>query len=496
MLRSTLPARTLGELVPHATFSHGKSIACTGCTADLNQVRGGDLFAVGVQETDDSYTAALQAQEQGASALLTEQLLPVNIPQVIVNNVRLAYGTACHALHGNPSRQLPVIGIGGSYGKTTTALLTAAVLNVEKQGVAAVTSLAHCDSVQAFAPSCTTPMAENMSQLLHSAIQQGCSHAVAELSSIGLAERRTAGLELAVAVLTNCRRSPNGRFPNFQAYRACLEQMFTQVKTPGAIVLNADDASTPAMLERMKHPTLTYGIHTVADVNATLLERCASEQTFLLEAGSDSIAVRTRMVGEHHIYNCLAATTVGLLFGMELSEIARGLESVERIPGRMERIECGQSFTVFVDSARCHDTLATALRAARHLARGRVICVAAPPTHESARPLLGKVLEKMANVSIITSGGAANEQSLTRAHEVLDGYEHPSKAHIIPSRDKAISWALEQAQPGDVLLISGKGHKTWSGSQSQTDSNFTQQSLYEIAARELRSKPLVFAYSG
>ena len=491
----TLPLRSL--VTKGAIFSDAE-VLCTGCTSELEQVRPGDLF-VATNQQGDAHELAREAVERGAVAVLCERLLPLSVPQAIVEDSRAAFGYACHQLAGEPSRKIPVIGITGSLGKTTTALLTAAVLNTEKQGVAAFTSLAHCDSVRASAALQTTPRADELSGLLKSAVDRGCSHAVAEFSSAGLSEQRGAGMELAVAVLTNLRRQHLDRHNTLAAYRAAKERIFSLLRSDGAAVINIDDPYSRSLLERLKCPALTVSLHHQADVTATLLERCASEQTFLLEAGADSVPVRTRMVGDHHIHNCLSATAVGLLSGLDLPTIARGLEAVAMIPGRMERLECGQDFAVYIDEARSHDGLAMCLKTARQVTPGRVICVMSPSASgdPSERPLLGRVLEKSSQVRVITSEASAHMNALGRAHEVLDGFENPGQAHVIPSRDKAIAWAMEHARFGDAVVICGQGHRDWKlGSRTTDDSTFARERLYEIVARDVRSKPLVFAYSG
>jgi UDP-N-acetylmuramoyl-L-alanyl-D-glutamate--2,6-diaminopimelate ligase len=392
-----------------------------------------------------------------------------------------------------------VVGVTGSLGKTTTALLIAAVLNVQKQGVAVCSTLAHSDSVRSIAAEQSTPRADLLANLLSSAVEQGCSHAVVELSSTALAEQRAAGLRLETGVITNIRRHHLDRHTSFAAYRALKERMLHYLADDAPLVLNADDPFSRQLRERIARPVLSFGLHNEADVTATVLERVASEQTFLLEAGADSILVRTALIGDQHISNCLAATSVGLLAGLELPEIAAALESVSLIPGRMERIECGQEFSVFVDEGRSPDSLATCLKNVRSVTRGRVLCVASPDEEldPADYPLLGKVLEKGAHLRVITGAAREQEDPLLRSHDVLDGFERPGRAHVIPSREKAIRWALEEARPGDAVVLCGQGHRAWYCLGQRTDdATVARECLYSLAARELRGRPLVFAYHG
>jgi UDP-N-acetylmuramoyl-L-alanyl-D-glutamate--2,6-diaminopimelate ligase len=486
----------LRELFPQTALFLGDDVACSGSTSRASCVEPGDLF-VGLDDPD-LHEQVRRAIARGAVAIACERVLPIDVPQVIVDDAREALGRCCHALAGEPSKRLPVVGVAGTLGKTTTALLIASVLNQSRRGVASFTSLAHCDSVEATPSDDATPEAEELAQHLAAAAEHGCSHAVVELSSHALAERRAAGLELETAVLTNIRRAHLERHGSATNYRAAVERMFGLLRPGGVAVLNADDSVSQSILERLDRPALTYSLHGYADVTASLLERSVAEQTFYLQAGSESIPVCTRMIGDHHLYNCLAAAAVGLLQGLSLATIARGLEAVERLPGRMERLECGQEFSLFVDEAAGHDALAMCLKTARQVTGGRVICVASTSSERDAaeRPLIGRVLEKLADVSVVANENGQGK-SLAAAHDVLDGFQRPGKAHVIPSRQKAIRWAIESAQPGDCVLICGNGHRTWrAGRRATDDASLARTELYRLVAESNRTKPFILAFSG
>jgi UDP-N-acetylmuramoyl-L-alanyl-D-glutamate--2,6-diaminopimelate ligase len=204
---------------------------------------------------------------------------------------------------------------------------------------------------------------------------------------------------------------------------------------------------------------MSVGLHHDADLAATVIERFASEQTFLLAAGHQTAAVRTRMIGDHHIMNCLQAAAVGLSLGIDLPTVVRGLEAVEQVPGRLERIECGQPFSVFVDRADTPDRLAVVLKTLRSARRGRVICVFGPSsrTPREERALMGRVVERGADLGVITSNDPGWETQVDVTNDVLDGYQRPARASFIPDRRRAIQWALAQAQAEDLVLVAGKG---------------------------------------
>jgi UDP-N-acetylmuramoyl-L-alanyl-D-glutamate--2,6-diaminopimelate ligase len=196
-----------------------------------------------------------------------------------------------------------------------------------------------------------------------------------------------------------------------------------------------------------------------SEISADVIEQFVNEQTFLLSSGDDSVGVRTEIVGDHHIYNCLAAATTALAYGVELTKIAHGLESIDRLPGRMERVVCGQGYAVLVDSADSPEALRNCLRAARRATQGRVICVfgAGDDCDDSQLPAIGRVIGAMSDVAAITTGNIAPFGAHRTCMEVRSGFADITKAQVILDRQEAIQWALGEAQDGDVVLIAGMG---------------------------------------
>jgi UDP-N-acetylmuramoyl-L-alanyl-D-glutamate--2,6-diaminopimelate ligase len=191
-----------------------------------------------------------------------------------------------------------------------------------------------------------------------------------------------------------------------------------------------------------------------------VVERLPSEQTFLLSVGSHSTPVRTALIGDPHIANCLAAAAAGVALGIDLPTIIRGLESVQRLPGRMERVECGQPFSVFVDAASGPETLAQTIKSVRQVTTGRVRVVFGAGAEKSSarKALLGRVLERGAHQVVLTSADPLAKNPLATVHDYLDGFERPHRASIVPTRRKAIQAALAEARPGDAILIAGRNH--------------------------------------
>lgn len=474
----------LNEQFPTAQCFGGEEVRVGSCCSDARQCRDGDVYVALVDEEGDGHDGVCEAVRRGAAAVLSERFLPVNVPLFVVDDTRVAYGQLCQRLAGQPAESLRMIGVTGTNGKTTTSMLIASVLDAAKQRVGVTSTLGYSDSCDNLPAHRTTPLAAEMASLLRRMQTNSCSHAVVELSSRGLAQQRAAGIHFDAAILTNLRRDHLDLHGSVMNYRRAKMRLFEQLKPSGFAVINVDDPGSQQILPKLTCPVITVGQRQPAEVTAHVLERHASEQTFLLRAGNESIPVRTHMIGDSHVSNCLAAAALGLVLGIDLPTIVRGLEAVQRIPSRLDRIECGQDFGVYVDCADTPDRLAVCLRTMRQVTRGRVLCVYSASGERPAdeRPLLGRVAEKAADIGIITNSTLHREPSLQVAHDILDGYERPAKAHAVPSRTKAIQWALENARPGDSLLIAGGSRTGWLGEQTQgtDDFEFTRNWLREF----------------
>lgn len=453
---------SLRKLLPAADLRGADDMAVTGCACDSRRVEPGDLFAVIPGQNEDGRDFIAEAIARGCSALLTEQSLDCAVPVCRVTNVRDAYARICQALAGDPSHALKLIGVTGTNGKTTTTWLISSILAAAGHPTGMLGTLGYFDGERTDAAPWTTPPAGYLADLLSRMVGNGCTHAVMEVSSHALDQSRVSGVRFDTACVTNVRRDHLDYHSTIEDYRLAKSKLFRHLAPEGVAVINADDPTSAGYLSQIERPVLTVGVRSAAELTGILVEQHASEQTFLLCAGSDTIPVRTRMIGLHHVYNCLSAAAVGLAYGIDLPTIIRGLEAVESVPGRLERIECGQPFSVYVDFAHTPDALAAALKTLREVTPGRVICVfgAEGDRDRTKRPLMGRMVERYAHQAVITSDNTRNEDAMAIIREILGGFQNPREAEIVADRATAIHWALGGAQPGDCVLIAGKGHET------------------------------------
>jgi UDP-N-acetylmuramoyl-L-alanyl-D-glutamate--2,6-diaminopimelate ligase len=451
---------SLRRLFPEAVIFGADDILVRACSADSRTVKPGDIFAAIVGPACDGHDFVYEASFRGAGAILAERYVATDgKPVCVVADTRAAYGRLVHELAGNPSQRVKVIGVTGTAGKTSTTALIDSVLTTAGHRVASSSGLANFDGAQLEAPARDTPHAGETANWLVRAEANGCGYAVVEVSSRALSQLRLAGLALDMACVTNVRRDHLDYHATIRNYRETKGRVFEHLRAGGAAVLNLDDAACQEYLRRLEFPALTVGMIASADLTAVVVERSAAEQTFLLSAGSDATPVRSRIIGDQHVYNCLTAAAVGLLYGASLSEIARGLEQIESVPGRMERMECGQPFGVFVDSAQTPDALGVVLEGLREITKRRLICVFGVDGDRDAelRPLVGQTVEAFADIAVVTDDNPRCEDPTHIASDILRGFDLLDNVVVMHDRAKAICWGLSLARPGDCVLIAGKG---------------------------------------
>ncbi len=459
--QTDLRAFSIKKLLPEARSLRSPDLQFLSCCGHWRDCQPGDLFVCIDSGHEDGHEYVTQATERGAIGVVTERLLAIDVPQFIVEDTRVAYGAICHALAGNPSQRIRTIGVSGTDGKTVTGSLIQSIFQAAGFLSASSTSMGHDQFPDAPELKNPTANAPTLATWLAGAVIDDCSHAVVEVSSLALAQHALAGTGLDAVVLNNIRRDHVQYHGSVENYRAVQSRIVNYLKPEGVVVLNADDPNCRQLLDEISAPALTIGIHQPAEVTAKLMDRDRYEQMFLLTAGNDSAIVRTPMIGKHHVYNCLAAAAIGLAHDIDLGTIVRGLETIGQIPGRLERVDGGQAFDVRIDRAERPHQLATAIHAVQQLTNGRVWVVASVSDKLSQDELrrLGEVLECSADVAILTQPHYPAKLDYRVGHQVLDGFEKPEKAALIPNRFRAIEWALQHAQPQDAVLIAGCGEQ-------------------------------------
>ena len=449
---------SLRQILPSARFHNVQDMTIEGCSGLWSDCQPNDLFAALVSPDNDGHDDINRAVSPGAKAILTERLLPLSIPQCIVEDSRVAYGKIAHALAGSPCGRINSISVTGSDGKSTTAHLIQSVFSAAgfDCAVGSANEVPELQSSRNGTPSQKVDWtAPAVASFLANQVLAGQHSAIVEASECDLRNHNLSGCEFQVAVVTNIRsRMQNGRQTQLRALDHLAES--------GMAVLNADDPVTGALLEQVDCGVLTIGIREDANVEGKILESSFSDQTFMITAGNESIVVQVCVPGAAHVYNCLQAAAVGLLHGIDLTTIARGIEQYRPLAGRMEVIRCGQEFPVIIDQADTPWRLGTALNMIGRHVTGKIFCVFSAGDDCSPQQAheFGRAAERGSQVPVITRCELGKRIDYERGHQVLDGFRRPAVAHFIPDRMTAIEWALSQARAGDAVLIAGAGGRS------------------------------------
>ncbi len=454
---------SLRRQFPGASFVGCAEIVVTAATDRSGDCTPGCLFAALPGTNVHGCAFVSEAVQRGAIAILTETPLPnVRVPQCIVPDARAAYAQLCHSLVCWPSRQLGVVGVTGTNGKTSVTWLVRSILETAGHTTGLAGTIACSDGCHSAPATLTTPDPLALTRWLASTRDLGGSHFVLELSSHALEQRRAEGLLLDAAVITNITQDHFDYHGTAERYRAAKARILLLLKRSGCVILNADDPGSRSLAAESQATIRcrTFGVDQEAEVRASRLQLSATGSRFVVTAGIEAVPFYTPLVGRHNVSNCLAAICAGLHFGLSLAEIAPGIAALQSVPGRMQLVDCGQPFQVFVDYAHTADALQRVIAAARETTTGRVICVfgAGGDRDRGKRPEMGRA-GAQADVVVITSDNPRSEDPQAIIYDLLSGCV-AAQVHVDPDRERAIAWALAAARPGDTVLVTGKGHET------------------------------------
>ena len=457
-------------------------------TTDSRQARPGALFVAYPGVSVDSHRFIPQAIERGAVAIIGEQPAPPHAPRPTpyfkVRNGREAGAWLNAAWYGFPARQLIMIGVTGTDGKTTTANLIHAILTAAgiKAGLISTVNALIGERVSDTGLHTTTPDADAVQRYLREMVEAGMTHAVLETTSHGLAHQRVTGCEFDLAVVTNITHEHLDAHGSLEAYRAAKGLLFQSLASaadkgvPKAAILNLDDSSYPylrAWIEQsatsvQRRPAIyTYAIGGPADCAAIDIDYRAEAIHFTALCRGRAIELATPLVGEYNVLNSLAAIAATVLgLALEPAPARAGLAAMPGIPGRMERIHAGQPFTAIVDFAHTPNALDRAIAAARQITDGRVIVVfgCAGLRDREKRALMGEVAGRAADKIILTAEDPRTESladilAVTAAAIAAQGRTEGVDFWRVPDRGAALADACSLARPGDVVLACGKGHE-------------------------------------
>jgi UDP-N-acetylmuramoyl-L-alanyl-D-glutamate--2,6-diaminopimelate ligase len=425
---------------------------------DTRSVTDGALFFCVAGERVDGHDLVYEAVERGARAVVAERAFEIAVPLLLVPDTRAAMAVAADAFFGEPTRDLEVAGVTGTNGKTTTTFLLRSVLAAAGRRPGLVGTVEWIVGGERRPAPFTTPEAIDLQRLFREMLDSGDRSAAVEASSHGAVLRRLDRVRFDALVFTNLSQDHLDLHGTMEGYFQAKRLLFTGAQPPPAAVNVGDEWGrrlAEELAEAHRAPLVTFGLEAPADVRPEDLELTPAGSWFR----AAGIEVETPLRGLFNVENALGAVAAGILLDVGEDAIASGIGSVREVPGRFEAIDEGQPFAVLVDYAHTPDSLDTVLGAARGLTDGRVLVVfgAGGDRDRGKRPLMGKIAADGADVVVVTSDNPRTEDPLAIIEDVLQG--SGADVEVDADRRRAIRTALSLAEPGDVVVVAGKGHE-------------------------------------
>jgi UDP-N-acetylmuramoyl-L-alanyl-D-glutamate--2,6-diaminopimelate ligase len=417
-----------------------------------DSVTPGALFFCVPGFTRDGHDFAPDAVERGAAALVTQRRLELGVPEVLVDDVRAAMGPAAARFYGDPTAQLDVVGITGTNGKTTTAFLVRHLLEAAGRQAGLLGTVKRVVGGAEEEVERTTPEAIDLQATFRRMLDAGDTAVAMEVSSHALELGRVAGIRFAGKVFTNLTQDHLDFHETMDSYFAAKRRLFDE---PGVAVVNVDDEHGRRIASEVD--AVTFSIEHDADYRARAIEFDFAGSRFTLDTPEGPIEVESPLAGLFNVQNVVGAIAAVRSLGVPAEDIS--LDGFERVPGRFEPVDEGQDFGVLVDYAHTPDSLENVLRTARELTRGRlhVVFGAGGDRDPGKRPLMGRAARELADRVLVTSDNPRNEEPEAIIDQVMEGAGPDAERDA--DRRRAIGRVIADAEPGDVVVIAGKGHE-------------------------------------
>ncbi|MFQ6091151.1 MAG: UDP-N-acetylmuramoyl-L-alanyl-D-glutamate--2,6-diaminopimelate ligase [bacterium] len=453
------------SVLPEAVITGDPDIPIRHIAYDSRKVGPGDLFVALKGLHQDGHAFIGEAVQRGAGAVVLEKDRRTNeVVTIKVPNTREALARLAAEYYEAPAKELKLVGITGTNGKTTISRLVKSILEVAGRKVGLIGTIEYWVGRERISAGLTTPESLDLHRMLRAMKSQGVEYVVLEVSSHSLSLDRVYGLEFEVGVFSNLSRDHLDFHGTITEYEQAKSRLFQSLDWARAkAVINRDDPSGRRMMEVSKAPVISYGFDRESSIWANGFSLTAVESRFTIHGPEYTLPVDLKLLGRFNISNALAAAGVGYALGIDPPTIREGLEGVDYVEGRFERIDCGQPFTVVIDYSHTPDALEHCLTAARELTQSRVIVVfgCGGDRDRGKRPLMGEVAGRLADQIIITSDNPRSENPERILDEIEDGFHPQTDYERIVDRRRAIEKALALAQEGDCLVIAGKGHEDY-----------------------------------
>ena len=454
----------IGRIPGEVSTKGNTDIEISELCVDSRRAAPGALFFCTPGLHMDAHDFAPQAVEKGASALVVERFLPLDVPQVKVDDVRAAVSYVASEYYGNPSEKLMMLGITGTKGKTTTSFLVKAIMEAAGVKTGLIGTVCSMIGDETIPNRLTTPDPIETQTLLRRMVDAGMKCVIMEVSAHALDMHRLAGMKFKVAAFSNFSQDHLDYFTDLDAYFAAKMKLLAPDVSED-IVYNVDDERVSAGVRALGRPAMRIGIRESSDVYANDIEIGERGCSFLMTWHKRfRTTISLHLAGIFNVYNALMAAGICICAGAGPESIRQGLESVYNVPGRIELLDTGTPYRVILDYAHSPDSLENILKAVRQTTKGRMIALfgCGGDRDRGKRPVMGEIAGELADYCILTSDNPRNEDPMA----ILDAIEagiRPTGCEyvVIENRREAIRYALKFAGAGDVVVLAGKGHETY-----------------------------------
>lgn len=438
----------------------------TGVNIDSRLIAAGQLFVAMKGTQVDGHQFISKAIEQGAAAVLCEDMpesVAAGVTFVQVTSTEDAAGKVATLFYGDPSRKLKLVGVTGTNGKTTVATLLYNMFRAMGYKCGLLSTVCNYIEDEAIAADHTTPDPIELNQLLHRMVEAGCEYAFMECSSHAIAQRRISGLSFVGGIFTNLTRDHLDYHKTFENYRNAKKSFFDGLPKTAFAITNADDRNGMIMVQNTKATVKTYSTRVAADFKGKLLE-CHFEGMYLEIDGRE---VGVQFIGKFNVSNLLAVYGAAVMLGKRPEDVLVVLSTLHSVRGRLEPIHCVAGYTAIVDYAHTPDALANVLNAIHEVLDGKgkviTVCGAGGNRDKGKRPLMAQEAVRQSDKVIITSDNPRFENPQDIINDMLEGLNSRQREKVlsIVDRREAIRTACMLAHKGDVVLIAGKGHEDY-----------------------------------
>lgn len=429
---------------------------------DSRRVTPGAAFVAIRGFESDGHRYIPQAAEKGAACVICEEKPAADVPYVIVKDSRLALAMVSRNFYRDPGSEMVLIGVTGTNGKTTTTYLVKHLLE-QKRGatVGLIGTNGNMIGSELLHTERTTPESCELQKLLREMADAGCTHVVMEVSSHSLVLHRVAGLHFAVGIFTNLTQDHLDFHKTMDEYARAKSLLFSMCDRA---VINLDDEWSGFMLEHCPCPAITFSEGERGDLTAHDIALSSAGVAFTAAYHGEGERVKLGIPGLFSVYNALGVIGTGLSLGIELAECADSLASARGVKGRVEVVPTDGDYTILIDYAHTPDALENVLKSMRRVAKGRLVALfgCGGDRDRTKRPIMGRIAAENADFVVVTSDNPRTEQPEAIIADIVAGMEGTSTPReVITGRPEAIEWAITNHQPGDVIVLAGKGHEDY-----------------------------------